>query len=135
MKIRRKRIFQAAGAAIALLLAVEACLGALHMGIAGIAASMLAFFIAFNVLEALLPSLVSRLAPAQARGTAIGFYNTTQTLGIFFGGLAGGWIAEHFGPGGVFATCAALTCLWLAVAGGMRAPPRIGAIGAGGQPG
>lgn len=121
--------------AVALLLAVEACLGALHLGIAGIAAAMLAFFIAFNVLEALLPSLVSRLAPAQARGKAIGFYNTTQTLGIFFGGLAGGWIAQHFGPGGVFATCAALTCLWLAVALSMRAPPRIGAMRVDGQPG
>ena len=46
------------------------------------------FFVAFNVLEALLPSLVSRLAPAQGRGAAIGVYNTTQTLGVFFGGVA-----------------------------------------------
>lgn len=121
--------------AVALLLAVEACMGALHLGIAGIAAAMLAFFIAFNVLEALLPSLVSRLVPARARGKAIGFYNTTQTLGIFFGGLAGGWIAQHFGPGGVFATCAALTCLWLAIALGMRAPPRISPMRVDGQPG
>ena len=58
-------------------------------GLASLAALMLAFFVAFNVLEALLPSLVSRLAPAEGRGVAIGVYNTTQTLGVFFGGLAG----------------------------------------------
>jgi predicted MFS family arabinose efflux permease len=112
--------------AVALLFAVEASLSTLKMGIAGLAAAMLAFFIAFNVLEALLPSLVSRVAPAQGRGMAIGVYNTTQTLGIFFGGLCGGWIAKHFGAGGVFATCAGLACIWLAVAAGMRAPARIG---------
>ena len=52
------------------------------------AALLFAFFVAFNVLEAILPSLVSRIAPARARGTAIGVYNTTQTLGLFVGGLA-----------------------------------------------
>jgi MFS family permease len=107
--------------AVALLCAVELALGALELGIAGLAAAMLGFFIAFNVLEALLPSLVSRVAPPRGRGMAIGVYNTTQTLGIFFGGLCGGWIATHFGVGGVFATCAGLACLWLAVAAGMRA--------------
>ena len=64
---------------------------------------MLAFFVAFNVLEALLPSLVSRLAPAQGRGVAIGVYNTTQTLGVFFGGLLGGWVASRYGTTAVFA--------------------------------
>ena len=113
--------------AIALLLVVDLSLSTLDMGIAGLAAAMLAFFVAFNILEALLPSLVSRLAPEHGRGKAIGVYNTTQTLGIFFGGLAGGWIAQHFGADRVFEGCALLACLWLAVAGGMRAPARIGA--------
>jgi MFS family permease len=118
--------------AVALLLAVEVSLSTLTMGIAGLAAAMLAFFVAFNILEALLPSLVSRLAPEHGRGTAIAVYNTTQTLGIFFGGLAGGWVAQHFGADRVFAICAALACLWLAVASGMRAPARVGAVNAGG---
>ena len=112
--------------AIVLLLAVELSLSTLDMGVAGFAAAMLAFFVAFNILEALLPSLVSRLAPEHGRGMAIGVYNTTQTLGIFFGGLAGGWVAQNFGAGWVFATCAALACIWLAVAAGMRAPARMG---------
>ena len=84
-------------AAVALLLAAEAAFAVLDVGVIAIALLMLAFFVAFNVLEALLPSLVSRLAPAGGRGVAIGVYNTTQTLGVFFGGLLGGWVASHYG--------------------------------------
>lgn len=114
--------------AVVLLLAVEAALGATHAGVAGLAAAMVVFFVAFNVLEALLPSLVSRIAPAQGRGVAIGVYNTTQTLGVFIGGALGGWVAAHFGHAGVYSLCAGLCGLWLAVAAGMRAPARIGAV-------
>jgi MFS family permease len=114
--------------AIALLAGVLVLFGALPPSVAGVAALMLAFFVAFNILEALLPSLVSRIAPAQARGAAIGAYNTTQTLGLFFGGLAGGWLAKHFGVGALFAGCAVLVVAWLAVAAGMRAPARAGAV-------
>ncbi|MEX2240706.1 MAG: MFS transporter [Burkholderiales bacterium] len=87
---------------------------------------LLAFFCAFNVLEALIPSLVSRLVPAQARGTAIGVYNTAQTLGLFCGGLLGGWIAGRYGPAAVFGVCAALALAWLGIAYGMRPVNRIG---------
>jgi MFS family permease len=51
---------------------------------------------------------------------AIGVYNTTQTLGVFFGGWFGGWIASHYGATGVFVACAGLVLLWLAAAAGMR---------------
>jgi MFS family permease len=108
--------------AVALLAGVLALLGARPSTLGALAALMLGFFVAFNVLEALLPSLVSRLAPAQARGVAIGFYNTTQTLGVFFGGLIGGWIAERHGAAAVFTTCAVLCGLWLVAALGMRPP-------------
>jgi MFS family permease len=110
--------------AVALLLAVEATLGAEPFGIAGLSALMLGFFVAFNVLEAMLPALVSRVAPAHGRGVAIGVYNTTQTLGVFFGGLLGGWVARHHGANGVFLACAGLCALWLVVAAGMRPVPR-----------
>jgi MFS family permease len=66
------------------------------------------------------------MAPAEGRGVAIGVYNTTQTLGVFFGGLLGGWMARHHGASGVFMVCAALAALWLVVAAGMRGPARIG---------
>ena len=79
------------------------------------------------MLEALLPSLVSRIAPANARGTAIAVYNTTQTLGLFVGGMLGGWLAKHHGSAAVFSTCAALAAVWLLAAAGMRplAPKRV----------
>jgi MFS family permease len=111
--------------AIALLAAVSAALAFAGGNVVLLAALLLAFFAAFNVLEALLPALVSRLAPARARGTAIGVYNTAQTLGLFFGGLAGGWIASRHGPGTVFGACAGVSALWLAAAAGMRAPRRM----------
>jgi MFS family permease len=110
--------------AVALLLAVEAALAASDAGVAGLAALMLGFFVAFNVLEAMLPALISRMAPARGRGVAIGVYNTTQTLGVFFGGLLGGWVAMHHGATGVFLGCTALVALWLGIAVGMRPVPR-----------
>ena len=107
-------------AAVGLLFAVELALMFVQRSVAALAVVMLGFFVAFNVLEAMLPSLVSRVAPAQGRGAAIGVYNTTQTLGVFFGGLIGGWAAARHGANGVFALCAALAAVWLALATGMR---------------
>jgi MFS family permease len=107
--------------AVALLAAVEVSF-VFSDSVLAYGAALLAFFVAFNVLEAMLPSLVTRIAPAHARGTAIGVYNTTQTLGLFFGGLAGGWLAQHYGATAVFAGCAVLSALWLAAASAMRPP-------------
>jgi predicted MFS family arabinose efflux permease len=120
---RRNRPKPVMLAAVALLVAAEAGLGFAH-GVTAIALLMLAFFVSFNVLEALLPSLVSRTAPAVGRGVAIGVYNTTQTLGVFFGGLIGGALAKNFGAGAVFATCTVLCILWLVIAAGMQRMPR-----------
>ena len=108
--------------AVLLLAAVEALLAATDLRLGEIVVLMLGFFVAFNVLEAMLPALVSRAAPAHGRGLAIGVYNTTQTLGVFFGGLVGGGVAEHFGPSAVFGTGAILCGLWFAVALGMQGP-------------
>jgi MFS family permease len=112
-------------ASVALLMATEAALAVLDAGVAMLAGLMLGFFVAFNVLEALLPALVSRAAPASGRGAAIGVYNTTQTLGVFFGGLIGGWVASRYGTTTVFAVCAVLSALWLTLAAGMRAPIQV----------
>jgi predicted MFS family arabinose efflux permease len=117
---RRNRPKPVLVGAVALLAGAEVALSAFEIGIAGLAALLLVFFVAFNVLEAILPSLVSRLAPAQGRGMAIGVYNTTQTLGVFFGGLLGGLVATHYGTTAVFGVCAALVVLWLLFALGMR---------------
>ena len=111
--------------AIALLIVVEGVLASTAPRMAMLGVLMLGFFVAFNVLEAMLPALVSRVAPAHGRGVAIGVYNTTQTLGVFFGGAVGGWVAKYYGAHAVFATCAVLSGLWLAAAVGMRGPTRL----------
>ena len=119
---RRNRPRPVLLAGICLLLLVQVFLAATRPHVVGLAVLMLLFFIAFNVLEAMLPALVSRMAPAKGRGTAIGIYNTTQTLGVFFGGLLGGAVAKHAGPAAVFATGAVLSAVWLVAAYGMRGP-------------
>jgi MFS family permease len=124
---RRNRHKPVMLAAIALLIVVQTCL-VFSSSVMAYAIALLAFFVAFNVLEALLPSLVSRIAPAHARGTAIGVYNTTQTLGLFFGGLGGGWLAKHYGAAAVFAGCALLSALWLAAASAMRSPGAVNGL-------
>ena len=87
-----------------------------------LAALLFLFFCGFNVLEASQPSMVTRMAPPHARGAALGVYNTLQSLGLFAGGAVGGWLAKNVGVTGVFAACAGLMLLWLAVAWPMRAP-------------
>ena len=83
---------------------------------------MFVFFIGFNTLEASQPSLASRLAPAHARGAALGVYNTLQSVGFFVGGAVGGWLASAHGATGLFAACGAAMLLWLVLAWPMRVP-------------
>jgi MFS family permease len=81
-----------------------------------------AFFVAFNILEALQPSLVSKVAPPEMKGLALGIYNTTQASGLFLGGVLGGWLVQHVGADGVFWAISALSLVWLAVTWGLRLP-------------
>ena len=81
----------------------------------GLVGGLVIFFTGFNLLEALLPSLVSRVAPAQLNGTALGVYNTCQFAGVFVGGAVGGFIFGHFGPVGVFLLMGTLLALWWVV--------------------
>lgn len=80
---------------------------------------LFAFFTAFNMLEAAQPSLVSRYADAQQRGSALGVYNTMQSLGLFVGGACGGWLLKQYGQPALFLACAAALALWLFLAWGM----------------
>lgn len=81
------------------------------------------FFMAFNLLEASLPSLVSKVAPAGAKGAATGIYASCQFLGAFAGGAVGGWLLQTLGPSLVILVCALLVLVWLLVAWFMK-PPR-----------
>ena len=71
------------------------------------------FFGAFNYLEALLPSKVSKTAQKNTKGTALGVYSTSQFIGIFIGGLVGGFFYQQFGPISVHLFCLFITFLWL----------------------
>lgn len=84
---------------------------------------LLLFFMAFNLLEATLPSLVAKLAPAGIKGTAMGVYSTSQFLGTFVGGISGGVIARYYGGEAVFLVAVAGALIWLAIAITMK-PPR-----------
>lgn len=110
--------------AIALLLAVQLGFLFLGDGLWGLAIWLLLFFVAFNILEATLPSLVSRTAHPAAKGAALGVYNTTQALGLFVGGAVGGYLAQHFGDNAIFALCSGLALAWLAVSASMNFPQR-----------
>ncbi|MBB1631500.1 MFS transporter [Cupriavidus sp. UME77] len=107
--------------AVGLMTAVQLLFAAVH-GLWGIVGVLLLFFVAFNVLEAMQPSLVSRYAAA-ARGAALGVYNTTQAMGLFLGGAVGGWLLKHEGRSAVFIGCAVVLLLWLIIAWNMKSPP------------
>lgn len=101
-------------------------------GLAGLEGSLwglwgwlLLFFIAFNLLEATLPSMLSKLAPAGAKGTAMGVYSTSQFLGAFLGGVLGGFLAQQWGLAAVFVGCGLLGVVWLALMAGMTPPPHL----------
>jgi MFS family permease len=85
-----------------------------------IALSLVIFFTAFNVLEAKLPSLVSRAAPQSATGAATGVYSSVQFLGTFFGAAAGGALAQHAGSLAVLGFCLVFSAVWLAAAWPMK---------------
>ena len=117
---RMKLVFNAA---IALLLAVQLGFAFFGAGLLSLAFWLFLFFVAFNVLEATQPSLISRIAPAHAKGAALGIYNTTQSLGLFLGGALGGFLAKNAGPFAVWGVSAVLAAVWLAVGLGMKMPP------------
>lgn len=83
------------------------------------------FFTAFNLLEASLPSLISKVSPAGGKGTAMGVYSTSQFLGAALGGILGGWLMQVGGLDGVFIGCALLCALWAIIAVTMREPPYV----------
>jgi MFS family permease len=118
---RMKAVFVGA---ILLLIAVQVGLALFGGSLYAIGFWLLIFFVGFNVLEAIQPSSISRIAPAAAKGTALGVYNTTQSIGLFLGGALGGWLLKHFGAGAVQAFCAALGVLWLLLAATMTPPVR-----------
>ncbi|MHB1233039.1 MAG: MFS transporter [Burkholderiales bacterium] len=121
-KLRLKEVFLAS---VALMLVAQLLLAQFIGQIWGIVGSLTCYFVAFNVLEASLPSLISKIAPASAKGTAMGVYNTSQSLGGFFGAVVGGYLSQHYGPSAVFIFCSVLIAVWLIFALSMQRPPAV----------
>ncbi|MFM1990675.1 MAG: hypothetical protein RJA99_3632 [Pseudomonadota bacterium] len=111
---------------IAAILVAQLGYAAQPVGIVPFVVLLLVFFAAFNVLEATVPSMVSRLAPPDVKGTALGLYNTVQALGLFAGGAVGGWASSRFGGVSVFVMCAGVMAIWWGVAAGQRRWPQPG---------
>ncbi len=118
-KAKMKQVFM-----IAIALAAVAQLGILFLqgSVWGVALSLLLFFTAFNVLEATQPSIVSKIAPLAAKGTAMGVFSSVQFLGAFFGSAMGGLLMQVYGGDAVLVFAVFMLLLWLAVASTMRAP-------------
>ncbi len=88
-------------------------------------AALVVFFAGFNVMEASLPSLVTKIAPSGSTGTATGIYSSSQFLGIFAGGVIGGWVHQTAGTTGVFFLAGAVALVWLLIAVTMRRPSHL----------
>ncbi|HUN97312.1 MAG TPA: MFS transporter [Bradyrhizobium sp.] len=88
-------------------------------------AAMTLFFAGFNIMEASLPSLITKTAPPDAKGTAAGVYSSSQFLGIFVGGAVGGWMHQNAGNAGIFLASAGLALIWLAAAATMTRPSHL----------
>jgi predicted MFS family arabinose efflux permease len=116
---RMKLVFL--GTLVALVLGLLG-LNFLGHGILAIAFWLFILITIFNLLEAILPSMVSKVAPAGVKGTAMGVYSTSQFTGAFLGGLVGGSIHQYWGAEAVPIFCALAVLVWFLVAFHMQAP-------------
>lgn len=125
---KRRKIKSVFLLAVALLLVAELALTVVGDHFIAALLVLFVFFIAFNVLEATQPSMVSKIAPAGAKGTATGIYSTCQVLGVFSGGALGGWLLQEHGAQAVFLLNAVLVLAWLVVAWSMTPPQFLASV-------
>jgi len=111
--------------AIALLVVAELGLYFLPVSVTSVVALLVVLFTAFNLLEAMLPSLVSRVAPVDCRGTAMGFYSSSQFLGTFLGGMLGGMLQGMYGLHVIFLFAALGALVWWLLATAMTPPAKL----------
>jgi MFS family permease len=125
VKRRMKRVFLVC---VAILLIAEIVLWGAGDYFWELVAGVQIFFLAFNLMEAMLPSLISKESPAGYKGTAMGVYSTSQFLGVAIGGSLGGWLDGLFDSQTVFLAGALLATLWLLVAMTMSDPPYVSSL-------
>ncbi|MBJ7221827.1 MULTISPECIES: MFS transporter [unclassified Brenneria] len=125
LKRRMKQVFVGC---VVVLIAAELVLWSAGNQLGYLILGVQLFFLAFNVMEALLPSLISKEAPAGYKGTAMGVYSTTQFLGVAIGGSLGGGVFELYGAAFVFIAGAAIAVIWLMVSLTMQEPPYLSSL-------
>lgn len=118
----RKRMKPVFVFGILILLASEYILAVTNASFRVFTLGLFLFFVAFNLLEACLPSLISKTAPGGSRGTAMGIYSSSQFLGAFAGGAAGGWLVHSYGLHAVFIFSMVAAVIWLLAAVTMSEP-------------
>lgn len=119
---KKQKMKQVLLCAVVLLMVSVALLGFELSSVWGISFALWVFFVAFNILEASLPSLVSKFAPAGFKGSAMGVYSTSQFLGAFIGGMLGGVLSEYFNLSVVFWGMLPLLFIWIALVWTMDTP-------------
>jgi len=119
---KKRKLKQMLILSIVVLALTEAGFWLVGHSLAGITFMLLFFFIAFNLVEATMPSLVSKMAPAAHKGTAMGAYSSAQFFGVFIGGFVGGWLNQHSGLDSVLWFNVLLSGLWLVLIISMQEP-------------
>jgi predicted MFS family arabinose efflux permease len=118
--IKKEKERQMFSASILLLALSLFALWYLPSSLASLVILVVMFFTAFNYLEATMPSILSRIAPAGVKGSVMGIYSSSQFLGAFTGGLLGGLIANNYGSEYIFLIMSLFTLLWFTAAMGMK---------------
>jgi len=118
--IKKQKEKQMFSAAVTLLTIALFSLWLLPTGFWSLILSVVLFFTAFNYLEATMPSILSRIAPAGLKGSVMGVYSSSQFLGAFVGGILGGFIASLYGEQAIFLVMAMASLLWLLLSFGMQ---------------
>ena len=119
---KKRKLKQTLLFAIGMMVVAQTLLATQHNVVMVMTAALVIYAVAFNVLEAILPSMVAKFAPAEQRGAAMGFYSTAQSIGLFIGGVAGGGLFSRFGFEGVFVFATVLMLIWWAIAATGAAP-------------
>jgi MFS family permease len=119
MAIKKQKEKQMLSAAVALLTLALFLLWYLPMSFGDLVVLVIMFFTAFNYLEATMPSILSRIAPAGVKGSVMGIYSSSQFFGAFAGGALGGFIASHYGEQAIFLVMSMVSVVWLLITLGM----------------
>lgn len=125
---KRRRMKQVMTGAVLVLAVAEFLLMIDHFSVVSIFLALLLFFIAFNTLEAILPSMIVKTAQPHIKGTAMGVYSSSQFLGAFCGGIVGGILLGHYGVAGVFGFSGLALMFWAYLVVTMRNPKYLGSF-------